>query len=426
MLPQQRMKAGPLDLHAAEGLWRWMQGVQRFLDNFTLTPPLMGSEGRVWLDPVAAAKQISEDRWFLARITASTLVSGRHSYSWIKVTANSDGTHTDIEGTGAASGSGGSQVTFSPTITAGSSVLTGVAGTGATVGMVLIAPDGGPFPLGSAVIAVDEGSSTVTLDQPASSSAAANLTFAPQGVAWEVNDYDVAVDQVVRLFPGAIDPVFGQTYVFSYEDPGGGGGGQVRAFLRTKSPLPTAFPGTDTNFYYNAGSYSPTRPGGDDFSSVVDGYIVAIPFFEGSGGTLDRVGMYASAAGRTKARIALYSNKSDRELYPYSLVQDFGEIDDTTIGFLTLSVSQVMQPNTLYWVCVQKSVLTTRGIRCLTEPYSYMYVAGTDDVVFDTWVGWAAAFAYAAFPATFPTPLDTWLAGSSGALIPWIGLRYSD
>jgi hypothetical protein len=48
MLPTDKFLPGPWSPRQIERLWQWMKDVQRFLDNFVLTPPLAGTEGRLW------------------------------------------------------------------------------------------------------------------------------------------------------------------------------------------------------------------------------------------------------------------------------------------------------------------------------------------------------------------------------------------
>lgn len=432
MLPN-RVRPGPLDLHTAEGLWRWMQGVQRFLDNFTLTPPLMGTEGRIWLDPVLAAQQLGEGSLatsFLARITAVMTVSGRYMYSWIKVSPNGDGTTTDITGAGSASGGGGTSVTISPTITAGSAVLTGVAGTGLIAGMVLIAPDGGPFPLGTGVLTVDEGSATVTLDQPASSSASANLTFAPQGPAYEHNNFQVAVDQIVRLFPAAVDSIFGQTFMFAYEAAGGGaaGAGGDLSYFRaaSTSSLTSWYVALLTPYSFANGAIQNSVP--------INNLLRGLPFTSPRGGTLSDIAVYCGGFpdAAAFARLGIYEaiDVGSGNLYPGPLVADCGQIALSAMGIRSLPCTVTLQPNKLYYLA---SLFSIPGI---TNVYSYQLTGsyvGSEYIVLgqtDNWaavnsyqIGYSVVQAFGALPATFPAGGSLLLLDTND--IQAIGVKYS-
>lgn len=255
MIPFDRFQAGPLSLQEAENLWQWMQRVERFLDNFQLTPPLMGTEGRVWLDVLGLTSQQAAGNvqpYTLAQITGVTrytttqplppgfpivpppasMWNGQeggqgmnvadtpqaasfapiNQYQWVPVTPDAQG------GVVVGQGGSGSGVFLSTTgtTTVGLTQVNMASVTGLQVGQSLYPNI--PYPTGATIVSIDTVGVTVTFDQQATTDGVSEFDFLGTGAAFEANGYVVPVGQVVRLWPGYVDPTVGQTYLFDGAD----------------------------------------------------------------------------------------------------------------------------------------------------------------------------------------------------------------
>ena len=152
----------------------------------------------------------------------------------------------------------------------------------------------------------------------------------------------------------------------------------------------------------------------------------AVPLLEPRGGTLDRIAIEvvtigAVSTGTGKARLGIYTNTSDANLYPASLVLDCGEVDVLTTGVKALTIAQALAANTLYWLVLNHDCDTTDPVLRSISAGAAAGILGIAST-FGTPQGnhWTSALTYAAMPATFTA------GGSVGSgEIPAIGVRYS-
>jgi hypothetical protein len=195
-------------------------------------------------------------------------------------------------------------------------------------------------------------------------------------------------------------------------------------------------PGKALEYFRHAGGASieawyPVGENGSFFNTALsastlgDDLLAVMPFATLRGGTIDRIRIFVDTAGgvSSKARVGLYEATSDANLYPSALVADFGEIDTSGTGFLTLNVNQVLEPAKLYWFAI---LLTGGGgtVPVLGGPSSL------DNSIFGAagasrseagryWV--TAVHSYSALPGPFPTGAS--ILGSG--IPPRILIRYS-
>lgn len=126
----------------------------------------------------------------------------------------------------------------------------------------------------------------------------------------------------------------------------------------------------------------------------------AFPFLSHRGGTLDRIGCrVTTAATGGRARLGIYKNTSDTNLYPGALLIDAGEITTDTTGAKTLAISQALDANTLYWLAIQPTAGTFRSI-----PVAYCFPilgvsSGLGDV--NPYVHWQVSRTYGPLPDPF-------------------------
>lgn len=126
------------------------------------------------------------------------------------------------------------------------------------------------------------------------------------------------------------------------------------------------------------------------FSTSVN-TIAIFPFFVGRGGlTVSRAGVVNFTAGAGRAvRVGIYSvpPPSAHDLYPTTLVQDFGLIDTTVAGArysATLSSPLVLQ-NALYWIAVHQATATGSTLTAAAS------ITGGPATGGRVYLGWAAA-----------------------------------
>lgn len=132
--------------------------------------------------------------------------------------------------------------------------------------------------------------------------------------------------------------------------------------------------------------------------------IVAIPFPIGLGCRLDRIGFNCTTlAAGSSARVGLYRAISPKNIYPGARVVDSGALATTSTGWKEANINTPLSPG-LYWACYLAGVLA--------PAVSGLVVGGTGPA--NPILGWTAAnppvpnariqvaFAFAAFPATFP------------------------
>jgi hypothetical protein len=129
--------------------------------------------------------------------------------------------------------------------------------------------------------------------------------------------------------------------------------------------------------------------------------IRAVPFYDPTGGTLDRLGILLGTGVATRTlRLAIYDSVSQRNLTPNNLIVDSGPLSTAVAGVLSATISVTLDPSKLYWLAVvgeRTFTLRSAGVETWCP-------LGTSNTVVANHMGWQAAYPYAAFPATFPTP----------------------
>lgn len=149
--------------------------------------------------------------------------------------------------------------------------------------------------------------------------------------------------------------------------------------------------------------------------------IIALPRVAGKGGRLASVAFRqtgGAAAGR-KARMAVFANTSDSELYPRELVVDFGEQDCSATGVKSVLSNLVLKEDTLYWWAIVGNNANI-VIRSMVRD-DVLAIYGLDSG-FGTDPGWGlnVSFTYAAFPQNFPGGASI----STAADVPALGYRF--
>ena len=187
---------------------------------------------------------------------------------------------------------------------------------------------------------------------------------------------------------------------------------------------PTGPGSTDLSYYrkvgvtnYEAWYTSPRAGKALSGSALTANRIYAMPFICPKAITLDRIGVYVSTLSTTTARLGIYA---DSDLYPGSLVLDAGTIDVTSTGAKTITISQALSANTLYWLVIVCAA--TPAIYCFPVD-AVINVLGTSNALGTAQnAGLYATLTYGALPGTFPT---TGLTMIMAAPIPCIFVRLS-
>lgn len=134
----------------------------------------------------------------------------------------------------------------------------------------------------------------------------------------------------------------------------------------------------------------------------------AVPYIEGKGGTLDRMAINVNVAvASTTVRFGIYSSTSNDNLYPNALVVDAGEIDSTTVGTKTQTISASLTKGSLYWfvLIADNSTATLtgptiRGIAAASMP-NILGTSSAFGTTPNTYLS-ITGQTYGALPNTFP------------------------
>jgi hypothetical protein len=130
--------------------------------------------------------------------------------------------------------------------------------------------------------------------------------------------------------------------------------------------------------------------------------LMALPFVCSRTSTLDRIAINVTVLGvASAARIGIYQATSETNLYPNARIVDSGELDTSSAGIKSATISTTLQGGTLYWlVFVANNSLAT--ISCLALANLYP-IFGLDNAFSTTLgVGLSVSYTFAALPSTFP------------------------
>lgn len=214
--------------------------------------------------------------------------------------------------------------------------------------------------------------------------------------AYELNNKQVVVNTIVWMrqrWAVAGEP----TYEFMAPDDTVSGGGasastdKYEAYYRETT-------GSGRTRYY------PVANADLDFvvaNNLQSGVLYTVPFLSTRGGTID-VALYVSLANAgAKVRLGIYSNTSDTNLYPVSLVASSGELDCSTTGIKSWAAGYVLTANKLYWMALVTNDTVFEMHTC--EFASVWAIHGVGDIAAfsDISYGWAPTHAYGALPGTF-------------------------
>ena len=137
-------------------------------------------------------------------------------------------------------------------------------------------------------------------------------------------------------------------------------------------------------------------------SALVAGRLYAMPFPVPRGITLDRIGVYVSTLSTGLARLGIYADAGGASLcHPGSLVLDAGTIDVTATGVKSITISQALSQNSLYWLVILCQA--TPAIYCIPVAAVIAVLGHSNALGTAQNAGLYAAQTYGALPATFPT-----------------------
>jgi len=148
--------------------------------------------------------------------------------------------------------------------------------------------------------------------------------------------------------------------------------------------------------------------------------LLAMPFYAGFGGTVDTVAfnITTGAGAGGKARCGIYdSDNSGLGLAPRNLLIDGGEFDATVTGLKSTTVSVAMREGETYWLVFLCGV----NAPTVTTFTSGWHVFGRDNTFAAQSALVKTGFAYAALPASFPSPVT----GFSNPGTPLVCVRFA-
>lgn len=176
---------------------------------------------------------------------------------------------------------------------------------------------------------------------------------------------------------------------------------------------------TDLEIWQAFGQNSWTS-GGATVTPAVD-TLYAVPFWSGSGGTLDRLALQVTTlAASGTARVGIYATKARSNIYPGALVAGSAQLDTSTTGVKAdTGYTASLEPNRYYWAVVLTGTAAPviRGIG-VASTQTILGVTSTSFSADQTML--TVAQAYGALPATFPAG-----ATATSAAVPKVVGRYS-
>ena len=112
----------------------------------------------------------------------------------------------------------------------------------------------------------------------------------------------------------------------------------------------------------------------------------------------DRIAMrvYGAAAAGKKARMGIYLNKDDTELYPGALALDSGEVAVDSTGIKAVTIAYTLSKGGIIWLA-----FITNGTPDIYELGFHQELLGFDSMTID-WTGLTKSQAYGALPDPFP------------------------
>jgi hypothetical protein len=123
----------------------------------------------------------------------------------------------------------------------------------------------------------------------------------------------------------------------------------------------------------------------------------AVPIWTGNKITLDRIGINVTTLTAGNQRLGIYNDNANG--YPGTLVADLGTVDTGTTGVKEITISQILNANTLYWLALVGNAAPT--IRAIAGTAMFPILGLDSGLGTALGVGWTVAFTYAALPSTF-------------------------
>lgn len=153
------------------------------------------------------------------------------------------------------------------------------------------------------------------------------------------------------------------------------------------------------------------------------GTLRAYPFAVPDVSTIDRLAFEVTTAGGagSRMRCGIYQATSETNLYPNALIVDGGEFVSDTTGVKAATVSNVLEPDVVYWAATLSgtSAPTCRTITAGMTGVRYLGAPSTLGVTIGKFI--TVALAYGALPATFTGGATV----STNTLTATVAVRYS-
>jgi len=145
--------------------------------------------------------------------------------------------------------------------------------------------------------------------------------------------------------------------------------------------------------------------------------LYAIPFVCPKQITLDRIAIRVIASSAGQGRLGIYNDNGN--LYPSSLVLDAGTVDTGSGGIKSITISQTLNADTLYWLVVILNA--TPNIQGFNTGSLIPILGISTGWATTPQLGYSVSQTYGALPSTFPTGASTLV----GTPIPVIAVRLS-
>lgn len=220
------------------------------------------------------------------------------------------------------------------------------------------------------------------------------------------------------------DIVDGTWRPFMYVPPSTGGAAVKYDQYFWNSNIAVTVSGSLSGYIYMGGHPRIGFPGSST-ASIGSGQIYAVPFINGRSGVSIRDIAFNVAGvppANARAIAGIYTNTSDSDLRPNTLVASTAELDVTSTGSVFTSISGTIMNNDMYWLVLQSKFLST--FRFLDSSMALLPVLGLS---LDGNTGSFGWYVDATYTGTLPATFDSAprIRQNTGAVVPAIGLTFN-
>ncbi len=179
--------------------------------------------------------------------------------------------------------------------------------------------------------------------------------------------------------------------------------------------------------YYFAG-HTNSNPSVASSYGLVDDTMVALPLLVARAQTASKLAVHCDVAGTgALVRLGLYTNNTNAAPRPDTLVVDGGELDLSTTGEKSATISQSLAAG-LYWVVlIMDAGSGSPTVEAILKNSCWAILGWADLSTATRRIGWQVAQAYGALPSSWPTSSNTVIQslGAPSSQAPILAVQFS-